>query len=539
MSDPAPVSALDQIASSTSLSVRLVDKVARGLGAVSRRGFLLQAAVVGSALVADPKRYVLTPVSAYSSLCGPAATLSSGYTVFCCTVNNGRNTCPPGSFAAGWWKAAHSSWCCGGYRYIVDCNATCTSCGCSGGHICSRSCWSCRCGHGSSATCDQRRYCCNGFRYGQCNTQVRCSGGVVCRVVSCVPPYKWDNCTTTSLSDDTTAEHNAPCLQGCGAILKRYNAIGANGSVLGASLGPERAVGDGRGRYVAYEHGWIYWTSATGAQVVRGGIGARWHSQSGWALIGYPRAEELAASGTGRHQEFERGSVYWKHATGAQIIRGAVRARWLGLGGPTSLLGYPTTQEVDAPPVAGARRQEFERGTICWSRASGANPVRGAVRARWLLLGGVGSVLGLPLSDEVPTASGTRQSFVGGTMAWSRTTGAWPVRGAVLTRWAALGYATSSVGFPLAGERVGRDGRGVGQVFAAGQLWALNGGTAYVLTGAVLQQWLADGAETSHWGYPLSDVVRDASGTEQASFEGGTLSVPPAPTPTPTPTSSP
>ena len=65
--------------------------------------------------------------------------------------------------------------------------------------ICDSKCWSCSCGTGSSATCDQRRVCCNAFRYGQCNTQVKCSGGVHCRVVSCVAPYKWAACTTTSL----------------------------------------------------------------------------------------------------------------------------------------------------------------------------------------------------------------------------------------------------------------------------------------------------------------------------------------------------
>ena len=30
---------------------------------------------------------------------------TSGWTVFCCTINKGVNACPPGSFAAGWWKA--------------------------------------------------------------------------------------------------------------------------------------------------------------------------------------------------------------------------------------------------------------------------------------------------------------------------------------------------------------------------------------------------------------------------------------------------
>ncbi len=88
----------------------------------------MQTAVVGSALAVDPKGYVLTPQTAATTVCGPAASCSAGYTVMCCTINKGVNGCPPGTFAAGWWKAADSSWCGGGYRYIVDCNASCSDC---------------------------------------------------------------------------------------------------------------------------------------------------------------------------------------------------------------------------------------------------------------------------------------------------------------------------------------------------------------------------------------------------------------------------
>ena len=68
------------------------------------------------------------PQTAYATICGPANTASSGWSIFCATVNKGVNACPSGSFTAGWWKAADSSWCGGGYRYIVDCNAKCTKC---------------------------------------------------------------------------------------------------------------------------------------------------------------------------------------------------------------------------------------------------------------------------------------------------------------------------------------------------------------------------------------------------------------------------
>ena len=145
------MSAPDRVTREAGPSARLVDRLARRLGAVSRRSFLARTAVVGSALAVDPRGYVLTPRRAYSTICGPANTAASGYSVFCCTVNKGVNACPAGTFTAGWWKAADSSWCCGGYRYFIDCNARCVSCssGCAGDHICDRTCWNCSCGQGS------------------------------------------------------------------------------------------------------------------------------------------------------------------------------------------------------------------------------------------------------------------------------------------------------------------------------------------------------------------------------------------------------
>ena len=41
------------------------------------------------------------PGTAYAALCGPDASCSSGWTAFCCTVNGGQNTCPPGSMPGG------------------------------------------------------------------------------------------------------------------------------------------------------------------------------------------------------------------------------------------------------------------------------------------------------------------------------------------------------------------------------------------------------------------------------------------------------
>ena len=180
------------------LSERIVRRLSELGPKHSRRSFFTRAAVAGSALAVNPLNYVLKPGTAYAqTTCGPGATCGEGWSVFCCTINNGQNACPPGSFVAGWWKADSSSYCGGGPRYIVDCNQMC-------GEPCT-----CYCPTG---TCDNRRTCCNQFRYGQCHQEITCAGPVRCRMVMCVPPWQFDaTCTTASATDNRTGEHNAPC----------------------------------------------------------------------------------------------------------------------------------------------------------------------------------------------------------------------------------------------------------------------------------------------------------------------------------------
>ena len=188
------------------MSSWLTEKGTSLLGKTSRRGFLMRSAMVGSALAVSPARYLLRPGTAYAAICTCAGTncdcgsaCCDGYTDFCCSVNNGSNTCPPGSFEAGWWRADGSSFCGGGPRYYVDCNASC------GASVT----YPCQCGRGD---CDNRRAGCNHFRYGNCNSHVECYGAIVCRVVSCTPPYQtYAACDQTTLWDNSTANHTANC----------------------------------------------------------------------------------------------------------------------------------------------------------------------------------------------------------------------------------------------------------------------------------------------------------------------------------------
>jgi hypothetical protein len=197
------------------------------VGGIGRRSFLARMTMGATALAVAPGRYLLQPGTAYAAICtcsGQSCDCGSlccdGYTEFCCTMF-GPNTCPSGTVPAGWWKADGSGICDTAAgpqpRYYLDCNIIeCGDCGCGPNGVCSGSCqgpdtdFRCGCALGD---CNNRKASCTQFRYGQCNQQIACLGPIVCRVVTCTPPWVWDPaCTTTSATDNNTRFHNRPCL---------------------------------------------------------------------------------------------------------------------------------------------------------------------------------------------------------------------------------------------------------------------------------------------------------------------------------------
>ena len=175
----------------------------------SRRGFLVGSAMVGSAVAVSGCMVATQPGTPFNHITDCAGGLcTDGYTEFCCAINDGVNSCPPDSFAGGWWRADYSSFC-GGTRYYIDCMQYC--CGPRTGYqnFCA-SCSECRC----AGDCNTRKVYCNYFRYGQCHQEITETGPIACRVVTCVPPYQNDEwaCSTAAAVDNSTAEHSTPCV---------------------------------------------------------------------------------------------------------------------------------------------------------------------------------------------------------------------------------------------------------------------------------------------------------------------------------------
>lgn len=395
----------------SSLAVRAVDRIAtalagRGLG---RRRFLTRLAIVGSALTLNPLRYLVRPTSAYASVCGDAAYCGGGWSVFCCTINDGANTCPDYSYVAGWWKVDASAFCLGSPRYYVDCNRkpsdTC-NCFCN------------------DTGCDRRRSCCNNFRYGQCNTQVAGVTEVVCRIVVCTPPWEWDPaCSTTVRTEEATRTHSAACLPGTDPthIEIVYQDLGLVGSALGAPVSAERDAAGG-GRIRRYDHGYLAYRSSTGVLSLLGAVATVYAAhEADRGPLGFPLGPEEDGPGGGIVQRFEGGPVTGPSPTEVYAVVGPIGDAYEDAGGPAGSWGYPTATMRD---VKGGQAMPFEDTAAYADPAGRAHTVSGPFRIAHDQEGGVDGSLGLPTSDVVATITGReRQTFQGGAIVRDPLTG--------------------------------------------------------------------------------------------------------------------
>jgi glucose/arabinose dehydrogenase len=240
-------------------------------------------------------------------------------------------------------------------------------------------------------------------------------------------------------------------------IDRRYAADAALRAVLGSPTDVEQ--GDATVRWRAYTGGRMYWSPATAAHAMRGGILARYLALGGHLKYGLPVTdEEVGGDGKGRYTLlYGYQSLYWSPGQPVHMVNGEIYKRYKAMGADRSALGYPVTDE--AGPANG-RFSKFQRGSIYWTPAHGAHDVIGGIRDRWTALGGVNG-LGYPTTNEADTGNrlGRFNHFERGSVFWSSPTGAWGISGAIRNKWASLGWDSSYLGFPTGGEFAVSGGR--------------------------------------------------------------------------------
>lgn len=185
------------------------------------------------------------------------------------------------------------------------------------------------------------------------------------------------------------------------------------------------------------------------------------------ALNGEPgKAESPVKYGKngGFFRLYEHGAIYYrrpkkwigrfKPSIGAHWVYGAIYEKYLELGGEGSFLGYPLTDEKAAADNAG-RFNHFEGGSIYWSVATGAHEVHGEIRDKWTQTGWESGILGYPMTDETSTLDGIGRfnHFQHGSIFWTPELGAHEVHGSIRDHWAKLGWERSYLGYPELDEK--------------------------------------------------------------------------------------
>jgi uncharacterized protein with LGFP repeats len=500
----------------------------------------VRTSLFGSALAMEPTRFALEPRSAYDAVCGPEADCSGGFSVFCCTIQNGANLCPEGTFIGGFWKADRSAFCRGAARYYVDCN------GDAG--------WPWRCHCPETASCDQRHVACVQFRYGNCNLEIpaRAYGSpVVCRVVTCTPPWVWDeSCTTTSFTDQYTVDQTAPCLPEPwpSKVIMKWSDLGGPGSPLGPQTSQVEHLAFGNGSWGRFRHGAIFDLAWGGVRVVEDPVWASVRGRTGstHGSIGYP-LEDLVplVQGDGWAQAFghKRGTgveelalAVGVRALGTHVVTQPVLSKWRALDEQAGVLGYPSsdTRATGDGSSSHGNFSKLAHGRVVYRGAIYANPVlgshwlRGAILETYLHHGAETGLLGYPSSDELHAGSSgaTYNEFAvlgpsghvvsRGAIFSTVKFGAKPIYGAIYERWAALDAQHGKLGFPTAVPRTGPDDRSTYETFSplAGGSSTTGGGIVtspiwgtFALLGSFFSAWLADEDRARVLGVPAAEEV--------------------------------
>jgi uncharacterized protein with LGFP repeats len=340
-------------------------------------------------------------------------------------------------------------------------------------------------------------------------------------MVSCVPPYRWTNCSTTSFRSDATAEHSSPYLPQWGPAEKLYTAMGGHRSFLKASTGPIRTAADGRGRYVTYQGGKIWWTSTTPAVALTTFTNTVYGQHGGAPNLGYPTAARVTGLRDGGWiNVFERGCVVDSSSTSTTAVWGLRWTLWVQEGRESGPLHYPV-KGVETR-ADGSWIQVFQTGCIVDSTATTTRVVHGIRWTRWVGAGRESGVLGYPLANlELLPNGAWIQRFQRGCIVDSTVTATRIVPDRTWTAWQQVGRETGVLGFPDGEESTVAGG--TVQRFQRGGIWGRVGSPAWAVHGAVLSAWEAAGGPTGGYGFPTAHVVNSSDGTLTGTFEGGTI----------------
>jgi uncharacterized protein with LGFP repeats len=208
-------------------------------------------------------------------------------------------------------------------------------------------------------------------------------------------------------------------------------------------------------------------------------INMAWRAAGGAAgPLGAKQGDQVPVGAGGLAQNFIGGKVFFSPATGANAVETDVLTKYEALGGPAGDLGFPIANEADGGLKQPSRVSEFsatDKPVIFWTPEHGAFLVRGAIKAAWDKLLGPTGKLGAPLSDQTVEKDDVTQKFTGGQIAWNQK------KNAFTTQPANLASALSGLQIPGQKTVAGPASKGNGVHALAWHWWWLIVGVAALL----------------------------------------------------------
>ncbi|QGU08535.1 Diacylglycerol acyltransferase/mycolyltransferase Ag85C precursor [Corynebacterium occultum] len=251
--------------------------------------------------------------------------------------------------------------------------------------------------------------------------------------------------------------------------------------VIGSCVNDEYDVAGGEGKAQDFRAGTAYWSPETGAQPLFGRINARYSELGGpSSWLGFPTSgEQSTPDGRGKYVHFENGSIYWTAQTGAYAVPKDIFNHWGTQRYEAGDLRYPVGE---AREINGGLIQEFENGYIVRTPEGENYFVRGLIAEKYQELDTVNSTLGYPITDEKVLVRGESafQEFENGYLYWSASTGAHFIkRGAIFDAWGKKGWERGEFGFPTADQT---------SIPAGGEIVEFQNGTISQINGRIVEE---------------------------------------------------
>lgn len=331
------------------------------------------------------------------------------------------------------------------------------------------------------------------------------------------------------------------------AINAAWDAAGGSSSPVGGQDGEVYTVGTGYGQ--KFTDGQIFYTPDTGAHLIYGEILDKYQSLGGPgdSDLGFPTIDEVAGlvgpnSRVSTFSASDKPAIFWTTDTGAWVVRGALNAAWDKLGGSAGTLGVPTEDErYDGDVVS----QKFTGGELSWNTATktfSSDPSSLAdglvglevpadattqINLAWRASGGLGGPLGARQGAQATVGdNGAEQGYAGGKIFYSPDSGAHAVTGAILSKYESLGGPTGDLGYPVGTEADGGvPNSRIGSFSASDKpviFWTPDNG-AIVVRGSINAAWQKLGGATGTLGAPTGEQTSNGDTVSQT-FSGGQVS---------------